>query len=203
MNLSQLCSFEASLDSSNKIAVKFAPYSPIEATTNDQANEGTKMYGKGVYTVQIVDSNSGATLHTENLSSNTGTINYTVNGQVKVIGYYSYSNAPGKTSNKIEKTLGKTESQLSELQGTVTADGSTVSEGSTISATSVYVAITPQDNSHTFKITLYSSTGEEITSSSSKSATINSLVSGSSYSIVMSESDGSKTVTKKINFTVK
>lgn len=203
LNLSQLSSFEASLDSSNKIAVKFAPYSPIEATTNDQANEGTKMYGKVVYTVQIVDSNSGATLHTENLSSNTGTINYTVNGQVKVIGYYSYSNAPGKTSNKIEKTLGKTESQLSELQGTVTADGSTVSEGSTISATSVYVAITPQDNSHTFKITLYSSTGEEITSSSSKSATINSLVPGSSYSIVMSESDGSKTVTKKINFTVK
>lgn len=200
--LNNLSSFDASLDSSNKINVTFSAYNPIEATTNDQTNDATKLYGKVVYTVVVSDANSGATLHTQNFSTNTGTVDYTVTGQVKVTGYYSFEKAPGKTSNKIEKVLGSVE--LKDLSGVVSANGATVSEGSTINTTSITVTITPQNSNNSCSIVLCTESGEEIagTKVNQSSTGYSDLTPGSSYIVVMSESDGSKTVTKRVHFSV-
>ena len=95
-NLNQLSSFDISLNSENKINYQFTPYSPENATSDENATESTKLFGKVQYTVIVTD-NNGQIVHQESFSSPTGTINYTVNQNVKVTGYYNYEKAKAET----------------------------------------------------------------------------------------------------------
>lgn len=197
-NLSNLSSFDISLNSQNKINYQFAPYSPENAATDENATEATKLFGKVQYTVVVSDSN-GQVVHQESFSSPTGTINYTVNQNVKVTGYYNYEKAKDKTSNKIDKTI---QLQLTSLNAIVKNDHGDVNDGATIHTTSLHVDIQLQNASNTCSITLLDGSGNIISSINQKSATISNLTAGNSYSIKMSESNGTSTAEKTIHFTV-
>lgn len=197
-NLNQLSSFDISLNSENKINYQFTPYSPENATSDENATESTKLFGKVQYTVIVTD-NNGQIVHQESFSSPTGTINYTVNQNVKVTGYYNYEKAKDKTSNKIEKEI---QLQLNSLNAVIKNEQGDVYDGSTIHNSSLQVNIQLQSESNTCSITLLDSNGTIISSINQNSATISNLTSGNSYAIKMSESNGTSTVEKTIHFTV-
>mgnify|MGYP001657671968 FL=1 len=197
-NLNQLSSFDISLNSENKINYQFTPYSPENATSDENATESTKLFGKVQYTVIVTDNNS-QTVHQESFSSPTGTINYTVNQNVKVTGYYNYEKAKDKTSNKIEKEI---QLQLNSLNAVIKNEQGDVYDGSTIHNSSLQVNIQLQSESNTCSITLLDSNGTIISSINQNSATISNLTSGNSYAIKISESNGTSTVEKTIHFTV-
>ncbi len=65
----------------------------------------SQVYGSVVYVAQIADE-SGTVVHSETLTSNTATLNYTLSaGNYTVTGYYVYKNNTSLTSNKISQTL--------------------------------------------------------------------------------------------------
>ena len=197
-NLNQLNSFDISLNSENKINYQFTPYSPENATSDENATEATKLFGKVQYTVVISD-NSGQVLHQESFASPTGTINYIVTQNVKVTGYYSYEKAADRTSNKIEKEI---QLQLTNLNAVVKSNQGDVNDGSTIHSSTLQVTIHLQNTNNTCSITLLDSNGNIISSVNQSSATISNLASGNSYSIKMSESNGISTVEKTVHITV-
>ena len=198
-NLNQLSSFTASLDSSHKINVAFAKYNPENATTDEKATIATQLFGKVVYTVQVLNE-SGGVVHTQNFNTPTGTLNYTPTGNVKVVGYYSYERAADRTSNKIEVPI-TISSPLTSLNGTVSASGVNVENGSTIHASAVTATINANSSTNTFKIVLKNFSGQELASSNKASATFSNLTAGS-YTLTMYESNGKQTVNKSIAFTV-
>lgn len=198
-NLNQLSSFTASLDSSHKINVAFAKYNPENATTDEKATIATQLFGKVVYTVQVLNE-SGGVVHTQNFNTPTGTLNYTPTGNVKVVGYYSYERAADRTSNKIEVPI-TISSPLTSLNGTVSANGVNVENGSTIHASAVTATINANSSTNTFKIVLKNFSGQELASSNKASATFSNLTAGS-YTLTMYESNEKQTVNKSIAFTV-
>ena len=197
-NLNQLSSFDISLNSENKINYQFTPYSPENATSDENATEATKLFGKVQYTVVISD-NSGQVLHQESFASPTCTINYIVTQNVKVTGYYSYEKAADRTSNKIEKEI---QLQLTNLNAVVKSNQGDVNDGSTIHSSTLQVTIHLQNTNNTCSITLLDSNGNIISSVNQSSATISNLASGNNYSIKMSESNGISTVEKTVHITV-
>ncbi|MDD8048509.1 MAG: transglycosylase domain-containing protein [Thomasclavelia sp.] len=198
--INDLSSFKAELNSSGTINFSFAEYDPKEAITNAEYNDATKAYGTVVYVVEVTD-DSGNVLKSEHYTSNVGSIDYKPTGSVKVVGYYSYSEASSVTSNKITVSLTPTV-DLTAVNGNVTAGGATVNNGATISATSINVKITKANSSDTTKIYLYDGNRQLLHELSTEETGFSGLVSGSTYQVVMTESNGSKTVTKTVTFKV-
>ena len=196
-NLAGLSSFDVSL-SGQSITFNFAPYNPENAVTDENANDATKTFGKVVYTVVVQDQN-GQELHRENFSTSSGTLNYTVNQNVKVIGFYSYERAPERTSNQIEKDLSI---NLSTVNASLSCDSGQINDGSTISSTSIQATISVQGQGHSVTIALYDQNGNVLSSVNHHSATFSNLSHGRSYSIKFLESNGSASVEKTIHFTV-
>ena len=196
-NLAELSSFDVSL-SGQSITFNFAPYNPENAVTDENANDATKTFGKVVYTVVVQDQN-GQELHRENFSTSSGTLNYTVNQNVKVIGFYSYERAPERTSNQIEKDLSI---NLSTVNASLSCDSGQINDGATISSTSIQATISVQGQGHSVTIALYDQNGNVLSSVNHHSATFSNLSHGRSYSIKFLESNGSASVEKTIHFTV-
>ena len=196
-NLAGLSSFDVSL-SGQSITFNFAPYNPENAVTDENANDSTKTFGKVVYTVVVQDQN-GQELHRENFSTSSGTLNYTVNQNVKVIGFYSYERAPERTSNQIEKDLSI---NLSTVNASLSCDSGHINDGATISSTSIQATISVQGQGHSVTIALYDQNGNVLSSVNHHSATFSNLSHGRSYSIKFLESNGSASVEKTIHFTV-
>ena len=196
-NLAGLSSFDVSL-SGQSITFNFAPYNPENAVTDENANDATKTFGKVVYTVVVQDQN-GQELHRENFSTSSGTLNYTVNQNVKVIGFYSYERAPERTSNQIEKDLSI---NLSTVNASLSCDSGQINDGATISSTSIQATISVQGQGHSVTIALYDQNGNVLSSVNHHSATFSNLSHGRSYSIKFLESNGSASVEKTIHFTV-
>ena len=196
-NLAELSSFDVSL-SGQSITFNFAPYNPENAVTDENANDATKTFGKVVYTVVVQDKN-GQELHRENFSTSSGTLNYTVNQNVKVIGFYSYERAPERTSNQIEKDLSI---NLSTVNASLSCDSGQINDGATISSTSIQATISVQGQGHSVTIALYDQNGNVLSSVNHHSATFSNLSHGRSYSIKFLESNGSASVEKTIHFTV-
>ena len=196
-NLAELSSFDVSL-SGQSITFNFAPYNPENAVTDENANDSTKTFGKVVYTVVVQDQN-GQELHRENFSTSSGTLNYTVNQNVKVIGFYSYERAPERTSNQIEKDLSI---NLSTVNASLSCDSGQINDGATISSTSIQATISVQGQGHSVTIALYDQNGNVLSSVNHHSATFSNLSHGRSYSIKFLESNGSASVEKTIHFTV-
>lgn len=191
--INNLNSFEATLNSSGTINVSFGAYDTSSGT----------IYGTVVYVVEIYDQ-SNQLVHTETLSSNTGTINYKPTGNVKVVGYYKYAELE-VASNKIEKTININTAQLDDINYTITSDGSTVSNGSTISSTSIAINIQAQSESNTITIQFLNSSGESLldpitfTGSATKEFT---LSPGATYIVRVTESNGTNSVNRSTTFTV-
>ena len=196
-NLAELSSFDVSL-SGQSITFNFAPYNPENTVTDENANDSTKTFGKVVYTVVVQDQN-GQELHRENFSTSSGTLNYTVNQNVKVIGFYSYERAPERTSNQIEKDLSI---NLSTVNASLSCDSGQINDGATISSTSIQATISVQGQGHSVTIALYDQNGNVLSSVNHHSATFSNLSHGRSYSIKFLESNGSASVEKTIHFTV-
>lgn len=191
--INNLNSFEATLNSSGTINVSFGAYDTSSGTT----------YGTVVYVVEVYDE-SNQLVHTETLSNNTGTINYKPTGNVRVVGYYKYAELE-VTSNKVERTINVNTSQLDDVSYTITSNGSTVSNGSTISGTSIAINVHAQNESNTITIQFLSSTGESIldpitfTGSATREFTLDS---GSTYTVRVTESNGTNSVNRSTTFTV-
>lgn len=191
--INNLNSFEASLNSSGTINVSFGAYDTSTGTT----------YGTVVYVVEVYDQ-SNQLVHTETLSSNTGTINYKPTGNVKVVGYYKYAELE-VTSNKVERTINVNTTQLDDVSYTITSNGSTVSNGSTISSTSIAINVQAQSESNTITIQFLNSSGESIldpitfTGSATKEFT---LTPGATYTVRVTESNGTNSVNRSTTFTV-
>lgn len=185
--------FEATLNSSGTINVSFGAYDTSSGTT----------YGTVVYVVEVYDE-SNQLVHTETLSNNTGTINYKPTGNVRVVGYYKYAELE-VTSNKVERTINVNTSQLDDVSYTITSNGSTVSNGSTISGTSIAINVHAQNESNTITIQFLSSTGESIldpitfTGSATREFTLDS---GFTYTVRVTESNGTNSVNRSTTFTV-
>ncbi|OUQ07423.1 penicillin-binding protein [Erysipelatoclostridium sp. An15] len=191
--INNLNSFEATLNSSGTINVSFGAYDTSSGTT----------YGTVVYVVEVYDE-SNQLVHTETLSNNTGTINYKPTGNVRVVGYYKYAELE-VTSNKVERTINVNTSQLDDVNYTITSNGSTVSNGSTISGTSIAINVHAQNESNTITIQFLSSTGESIldpitfTGSATREFTLDS---GFTYTVRVTESNGTNSVNRSTTFTV-
>lgn len=191
--INNLNSFEATLNSSGTINVSFGAYDTSSGTT----------YGTVVYVVEVYDE-SNQLVHTETLSNNTGTINYKPTGNVRVVGYYKYAELE-VTSNKVERTINVNTSQLDDVSYTITSNGSTVSNGSTISGTSIAINVHAQNESNTITIQFLSSTGESIldpitfTGSATREFT---LTPGATYTVRVTESNGTDSVNRSTTFTV-
>lgn len=191
--INNLNSFEATLNSSGTINVSFGAYDTSSGTT----------YGTVVYVVEVYDE-SNQLVHTETLSNNTGTINYKPTGNVRVVGYYKYAELE-VTSNKVERTINVNTSQLDDVSYTITSNGSTVSNGSTISGTSIAINVHAQNESNTITIQFLSSTGESIldpitfTGSATREFT---LTPGATYTVRVTESNGTNSVNRSTTFTV-
>lgn len=191
--INNLNSFEATLNSSGTINVSFGAYDTSSGTT----------YGTVVYVVEVYDE-SNQLVHTETLSNNTGTINYKPTGNVRVVGYYKYAELE-VTSNKVERTINVNASQLDDVSYTITSNGSTVSNGSTISGTSIAINVHAQNESNTITIQFLSSTGESIldpitfTGSATREFTLDS---GFTYTVRVTESNGTNSVNRSTTFTV-
>lgn len=191
--INNLNSFEATLNSSGTINVSFGAYDTSSGTT----------YGTVVYVVEVYDE-SNQLVHTETLSNNTGTINYRPTGNVRVVGYYKYAELE-VTSNKVERTINVNTSQLDDVSYTITSNGSTVSNGSTISGTSIAINVHAQNESNTITIQFLSSTGESIldpitfTGSATREFTLDS---GFTYTVRVTESNGTNSVNRSTTFKV-
>lgn len=188
--INDLSSFTASL-SGNKISVNFAAYDPVTMIES----------GEIVYVVEVYDQSNNL-VHTAKLNTNSATLDYTPTGAVRVVGYYAYASG-SPTSNKIEKTLGETVPALENVKFTVTSNGSTVSSGGTSSNETISVNVTAQNSNNTITIQVSSSTGS--TSGSNTTFTGNGtrtylLTPGAQYTVKVTESDGTNTVTGSLSF---
>ena len=196
-NLSELTSFDVSLNGQS-LSFNFAPYSPENAVTDENATEGTKTFGKVVYTVVVSDQN-GQELHRENFSTASGTLNYAVTSNLKITGFYSYEKAPDRTSNKIERDLLQ---NLSNINASLSCASGQINDGATITATSVQANIYTQSQSNTVTITIYDRNGNVLSSVNHANATFSNLSHGQQYSIKFVESNGSSSTEKTIHFYV-
>ena len=88
-------------------------------------------------------------------------LNYTVNQNVKVIGFYSYERAPERTSNQIEKDLSI---NLSTVNASLSCDSGQINDGATISSTSIQASISVQGQGHSVTIALYDQNGNVLSS---------------------------------------
>lgn len=117
--LNNLTAFSAAF-TNGKINVNFTEYDPKSMTesstptkvytingrswTLPYLGDLSQVYGKVVYAIDITDQN-GKIVHSEKLSTNTATLNYTPPaGTYKVTGYYAFESGEG-TSNKINQTI--------------------------------------------------------------------------------------------------
>ncbi len=118
-SLNSLTSFTAALRE-NKIDVAFAPYDPLSMTENavptktytangksytlPYLGDPKQILGKVVYVVDVVDA-QGNVVHTEKLSTDKATLNYTVpSGAYTISGYYAFETG-SSTSNKVNIPL--------------------------------------------------------------------------------------------------
>lgn len=203
-DINHLASFNASLSSNGKIAVEFSEYDPANAATDENATEATKMYGVIEYIVEISDPNSHDILHTATLNQASGTIDYSPNGKVDVTGYYRFRKAPGKISNKITKSVGSNKLD-NKINYTITSGGSTVTNGGTTSSNTVTIKVNAQNNSNTITIQFYTMDGNPVGDASTFTGSGTKefdLTSGVQYRVRISESDGAKTITDTITFTI-
>lgn len=211
LGINQLASFDATIAGDGRINVNFAAYNPIEATTDDQTNEATQLYGKVVYAIEVLDASTNATLYTTTLSTNTGTLDYKPTGKVKVTGYYTYEHAAGIKSNTITKTIGE-DKELADISYSITSSSGGVKNGTVITlvqgetTTSVKVSVSPQNSNNTVEVSLLSSTGAVLQGpkklvNTSPSCTINNLSPGK-YTIKITESNGGQNALASITFTI-
>lgn len=203
-DINNLSSFSASLTNSGKISVQFAEYSPASAATDENATDATKMYGVIEYVVEVSDPDSNEILYSTTLNQSNGTIEYTPTSKVNVTGYYRFHKAPGKVSNKITKSVGNSKND-NKITYTVTSGGVTVTSGATTISSTVTIKVTAQNSSNTINIQFYTIDGTPIgdvshfTGSATKEF---ELTPGIQYRVRISESDGSKTITDTITFTI-
>ena len=203
-DINNLSSFDASLTNNGKISVKFSEYNPASAATDENATEATKMYGVIEYVVEVSDPNSHEILYTTTLSQSDGTIDYTPSDKVNVTGYYRFHKAPGKVSNKITKSVGSTKSE-NKINYSITSNGTTVTNGSTTSSNTVTIKVNAQNSSNNISIQFFTLDGSEIndaytfTGNGSKDF---ELTPGVQYRVKISESDGTKTISDTVTFTV-
>lgn len=191
--INNLSSFEASINSSGTIDVTFAPYDTSSGTT----------YGTVVYVADVYDA-SNQLVHSQTLTSNTGTLNYTPTGNVRVAGYYKYQELD-VTSNQIERTLTVNTQPLNNVSYSITSNGSNVSNGATITGTTISVSVNAQNSSNTITIEFLNSSGSSIldpitfTGSGSRDF---SLTPGATYTVRVTESNGNDSVEGSTTFTV-
>ena len=162
------------------------------------------MYGVIEYVVEISDPNSHDILHTATLNQASGTIDYSPNGKVDVTGYYRFRKAPGKISNKITKSVGSNKLD-NKINYTITSGGTTVTSGSTTSSNIINVKVNAQNSSNTITIQFYTMDGTPVGDASTFTGNGTkefNLTSGVQYRVRISESDGTKTITDTITFTV-
>lgn len=115
-SLNNLEAFTATL-ANGKINVNFTEYNPKSMTEDGTPTKNyggqnlpylgdiKQIYGKVVYVVEITDA-TGKVIHSEKLSTNTATLNYTLStpGTYTVTGYYAFESGSG-TSNKLTQSL--------------------------------------------------------------------------------------------------
>lgn len=199
IGINNLGSFDASILGDGRISVNFSAYDPIQATTNDQTNEATQLYGKVVYAIEVVDASTKQTLYSTKLSTNTGTLDYKPTGQVIVTGYYTYENAEGIKSNTISKTIGSVK-ELKDISFSATYGSTAIKNGGSITLptgtteASINVSVTPQSTSSVLEVSILNSTGALIQgptklNTASPTCTISKLTAGK-YTIKITEKDG-------------
>lgn len=199
LGINSLASFDASL-SDNGIHVSFAEYDPVKATTDEKATEATQIYGKVVYCVDV--SKDGKVLYSQKFNTNKGLVNYHPTGKVDVIGYYSYENSSKITSNKITKSVGEDAVFNDYVTYSATANGQPITNGASINASSVKIAVALQTAESVCRIDIKDSSGRVWDSKQGANCTISGLTPGEIYTIVITETNGKKTATSSLTFTV-
>lgn len=148
----------------------------------------TQLYGRVVYVVEVSDA-SGNIIHTENLNTNTGTLNYTPpTGTYTVTGYYALESG-NSPSNKISQTV--------SVQAVAQA-GASYSQVSLTSTQLILQVNVPVNN----KVTVHlNGTNQDVTTSSQ--VTFNQLTPNSEYTITFTEtlSDGTTHTLDPFTFT--
>lgn len=186
--INTLSAFEASINGNGKIDVSFTAYEPANPDI--------------VYVVEIYDESNNL-LYSTKLTTNSGTIDYAPTGKVKVVGYYAYSSG-SPTSNKIEKTIGSS-AKLDKVNYSITSGGSSITNGSTTATSSVAIKVNAQSSSNTITIQFMNSSGGTIGSPSTFTGSATkefALTPGAQYTVKITESDGTNTVSASISFTV-
>ncbi|MCD7809708.1 MAG: transglycosylase domain-containing protein [Erysipelotrichaceae bacterium] len=184
-SITSLSEFTAEIVNDNQVKVTFSELSesytsgtPTKTyTVNGKSytlpyyGDINQLYGNVVYVAEITDS-SGEVVHSETLSSNTATLNYTLSpGKYTVSGYYAYESNTSTTSNKISQEV----TVESTTPATYTA--------STPTTTSISYTITvPTGSSVTVELN-----GASKTISENSTVTFSGLTPSTKYTTTFSE----------------
>lgn len=201
--LNSLQSFTASV-TDGKISVNFTEYDPKSMTESSKPTKTYKthdgksytlpylgdisqIYGKVVYVAEVTDA-SGQVVHSEKLSTNTATLNYTpTGGTYTITGYYAFENSSA-TSNKLTQSV-----KIDDTTQTATY--------SQVSLTANQFIL--QVNLPTGSELAVSINGTSQTVTTSGQVKFDNLTPSTSYTITLTEtrSDGKTTVLAPITFT--
>lgn len=184
-SITSLSEFNAEIVNDNQVKVTFSELSesytsgtPTKTyTVNGKSytlpyyGDINQVYGNVVYVAEIAD-DSGNVVHSETLSSNSATLNYTLSaGKYTVTGYYAYASNMSTTSNKISQEI----TVESTTPATYTA--------STPTTTSISYTITvPTGSSVTVELN-----GASKTITESSTVTFNGLTPSTTYTTTFSE----------------
>jgi penicillin-binding protein 1A len=192
LGINTLTSFDATINSNGQITVNFAPYDPVEAVSDPETNDATKLYGCVRYAVNVKDATTGEILKTYVLESPTATLDYIPTSSVNVVGYYTYQNSTSLHSNEIVKKL-DVDTTLSTIKYSVTYNGSPINGSLALNNGQIplNVSVTRQVPNSTVTVALLSENGtplsDTFTLTSSNSCTV-TLTAAGTYKIQITES---------------
>ena len=202
LSINPLEKFDVVMNNEGSFNVSIAPYNPIEATTKEDFDTATSIYGTVEYVVEIVDAKTNEVLHTTNTLETEFTINYKPKSSVLVNGYYRYKNSDTIKSNVITKKF-TIEPTISPISYTISLGGTKLTNGQTIEAGTVNVLVSSQTLTSVVEISLLDSAGQVVIApTKGNSATFN-LEKGK-YTIIINEtvdSQKAKTVSFVLNVT--
>lgn len=190
-SIQRLDSFTAVLNEAKKINVSFTNYD------TSRIADVISAYGELLYCVDVYNS-SNTVVYSGTYQQNSATIDYVVNENVKVVGYYKFANNDEILSNKLTVNLTTAAPITDDITFTIRdGDGDKLTSGDTTSSDSLYVQTKNQTDESSFALQITNSSGQVMGSSTSTELAVSSLTSGT-YTVTITESDSYGSFTKNI-----
>lgn len=189
--IQRLDSFSATLSADKKINVSFTNYD------TSAISDVISAYGELLYCVDVYNS-ANTIVYSGTYSQNSATVDYVVNENVKVVGYYKFANNNDIVSNSLTVNLATSTPITGDITYTIRdGDGNKITSGETTTSDSLYVQTQNQTDDSTFSLQITNSSGTVVGSSTSNELSVSSLTPDT-YTVTITESDSYGSFTKNI-----